>query len=77
MNNREFGARPRTNRKVRLPGILGFAFVCLIGMTACNRNKGVISEPHMLAVAGAPLRTDLAQAAANPSARGTMSREAS
>ena len=75
MNNREFGARSKTIRKIVWPGILGFAFVCLAGMTACNRNGHAISEPQMLAVAGAPLRTELAQASGNPSARGTVSRE--
>ena len=75
MNNKEFGARSKTIRKVVWPGILGFAFVCLVGTTACNRNGHVISEPQMLALSDAPLRADLAQAAGNPSARGTLSRE--
>jgi Domain of unknown function (DUF4349) len=75
MNDREFGVWSKTNRKIRLPVILGFAFVCVIGMTGCNRNKGVISEPQLLAVSGAPLRADFAQAAGNPSARGTLSRD--
>jgi hypothetical protein len=58
---RDFGDRLKTIRKIRRFGILGFIFVCLIGVTACNRNGHVISEPQMLAVSGKALRTDLAQ----------------
>jgi hypothetical protein len=75
MNNRKIGGRLQEIRLIRRLSPLGFAFVCLASMTACNRNGHVISEPQMLAVASAPMRTDLAQASGNPSARGTLSRE--
>jgi Domain of unknown function (DUF4349) len=66
MNPRDFGARLRTIRKIRQSGILGFTFVCLAGMTACNRNNHHVSEPQALMVSQ-PLRAEAAHS--------TLSRE--
>jgi hypothetical protein len=44
MNNREFGGRLQKIRTIRRLDLLGFAFVCLVGMTACNRKAQFLSE---------------------------------
>ena len=49
MINREFGLRAKTNRKIRWPGILGFAFVCVMGITACNRKAQLgLEQPALM-----------------------------
>jgi hypothetical protein len=67
MKNREFGVRPKTNRRIRWPGILGLAFVCIIGITACNRNSHLGSEQQPALMMSQSLRAE--------SAHGTLSRE--
>ena len=54
------------NRKIRSSGILGLAFVCLLGLAACNRNNHLAGEPQALMVS---------QAARVESAHSTLSRE--
>jgi hypothetical protein len=67
MSPRDFGTRLRTIREIRRRlGILGFALVCLIGMTACGRNNHLVSEPQ------APMASQPQRA---QSAHGTLSRE--
>jgi hypothetical protein len=56
----------KRNFGVRLK-VIGFTFVCLIGMTACNRNNHLVSEPQALLASRAP-RADTAQSS-------TLSRE--
>jgi hypothetical protein len=66
MNPRDFGGRLKTARKIRRLGISGFTLVCLVSMTACNRNNHLVSEPQALMVT---------QAQRAESAHGTLSRE--
>jgi hypothetical protein len=67
MDTRDNHTQLRAIQQTRWPRILGFTFVCLVGMTACNRNGPVVTEPVMLGVSGAALRTEQAY--------GTLSRE--
>ena len=67
MNSKDHHARLRAIQQIRWPGILGFTLVCLMGMSACNRNGRVATEPVMLGVSGAALRTEQMS--------GTLSRE--
>lgn len=53
MHSKNYDARPIAIHKIRQIGILGFTLACLAGMTACNRNKGVMSEPQALMVSQA------------------------
>jgi hypothetical protein len=54
-------------RQIRCAGILGFTFVCLISMTACNRNNHLVSESQAQVVSNKLQRAD--------SAHGTLSHE--
>jgi DNA repair exonuclease SbcCD ATPase subunit len=66
MNPRDCGAQLKTVRNIRRLGIVGFTLVCLVGMTACNRNN------HSIAAPAAQMVSHLERA---DSAHSTLSRE--
>jgi hypothetical protein len=67
MNNREFGGRLQKIRTIRRLDLLGFAFVCLVGMTACNRKAQFLSEQQPALM--------MSQSPRAESAHSTLSRE--
>jgi hypothetical protein len=67
MNPREFGTRLKTIRDIRRSRLLGFTLVCLVGMTACNRNSHSAAAPAAQMVSNMQLRAE--------SAHSTLSRE--
>lgn len=67
MNPRDYVGRLNTIQKIRRLRILGFTLVCLVGMTACDRNN------HSVAAPVAQMVSDMQQR--RESAQGTLSRE--
>jgi Domain of unknown function (DUF4349) len=59
MHSKYHADRLIANLQIQRIGFLGLAFVCIVGMTACNRNQGVLSEPRAVLATQSP-RTESA-----------------